>query len=107
MLFGVGNSASLSFSHKNCKMKVKLQRSADPMTPRLRQISTMQGMLDDLNEVVQMLDFDIAAAELKARAAKTADYPVLAMALASRRDKLRDTISLLEKRLARMQGLLN
>ena len=103
--FGAGNGASASFSSKNCKMKVKYQRSADPMTPRLRQIATMLAMVDDLNEVVRMLDFDIAAAELRARAAKTAEYSVLAMALASRGDNLRNTISLLEKRLARMQGV--
>lgn len=63
----------------------------------------MLEMMDDLNEVVRVLDFDIATEEVRSRAANS-DHPTLVRALASRRDKLRETICLLEKRLANIQG---
>jgi hypothetical protein len=63
----------------------------DPMTPRLRQISTILGILDDLNRIGRLLDSDIAH--------KVMPLPLLA-SLTERRGKLRETIGTLESRLA-------
>jgi hypothetical protein len=79
----------------NCRNEMKHQRHFDPMTPRLRQVATILGMIDDLNRVAGHLDCDIAAQEIAS--------PLLA-SLTSRRDRLRETLALLETRLADIRG---
>jgi hypothetical protein len=45
---------------KQCGLKMKHHRfQADPMTSRLRQMTTILGMIDDLNRTGRLLDFDI------------------------------------------------
>jgi hypothetical protein len=63
----------------------------DPMTPRLRQISTILAMLDDLNRTGRLLDYDITH--------KATTSPLHA-SLTERRAKLQETIGTLEARLA-------
>ena len=74
------------------------QRHFDPMTPRLRQVATILGMIDDLAQVARLLDCDIAAKEQRQRTA------LVLASLTSRRDKLQETIALLEKRLTEIRG---
>lgn len=69
------------------------------MTPRLRQVATILGMIDDLNRVTRLLDCDIATAENH----KQTELQLLA-SLTSRRDKVRETIAVLETRLADIRG---
>jgi hypothetical protein len=78
---------------------MKHQRHFDPMTPKLRQVATILGMIDDLDQVAGLLDCDIAAQD---RHKETA-LPLLA-SLTSRRDKLRETIAMLETRLVDIRG---
>ena len=78
---------------------MKHQRHFDPMTPRLRQVATIWGMIDDLNRVARLLDTDIASREHEQGPAS----PLLA-SLSSRRNKLRETIGVLETRLADIRG---
>ena len=65
------------------------------MTPRLRQISTILGMLDDLNRIGQHLDSDIAQNKLP--------LPLHA-SLTERRAKLQETIGTLEAWLALLRN---
>jgi hypothetical protein len=76
----------------NCRKKMKHQHRFDPMTPRLKQVATILGMIDDLGRVAHLLDDDIAS---KGRTG----LPLLA-SLTSRRQNLRQTIVVLEKHLA-------
>jgi len=76
---------------------MKHQRHFDPMPPRLRQVATILGMIDDLGRVSRLLDEDIAAANRPG-------LPILP-SLTSRRKKLRETIVTLENRLADIRGL--
>jgi hypothetical protein len=78
---------------------MKHQRHFDPMTPKLRQVATILGMIDDLDQVARLLDCDIAAQEDDQRTV----LPLLA-SLTSRRNKLRETIAMLETRLADIRG---
>jgi hypothetical protein len=72
--------------------KMKHHRfQVDPMTPRLRQISTILGMLDDLYRTGRLLDSDIAHKEMP--------LPLHA-SLTERRARLQETIGTLEARLA-------
>jgi hypothetical protein len=73
---------------------MKHQRHSDPMTPRLRQVATILGMIDDLGRVARVIDDDIAGN----------GRPPLNASLTSRRKNLRETILILEKRLAEIQG---
>jgi hypothetical protein len=70
----------------------------DPMTPRLRQISTVLVMLEDLNRLDQIIDSDIAGIEHKEPPA-----PIHA-ALTERRTKLRETIASLKTHLAYLRN---
>jgi hypothetical protein len=79
---------------------MKHQRHFDPMAPRLRQVATILGMIDDLNRVARLLDCDISIHE---ECHKEAALPLLA-SLTSRRDRLRETIAVLETRLADIRG---
>jgi hypothetical protein len=73
---------------------MKHQRHFDPMPPRLRQVATILGMIDDLDRGARLLDDDIAS---NGRA------PLIA-SLTSRRKNLRETIVTLEKRLVEIRG---
>ena len=68
----------------------------------LREDSTIRTRMDDLDRTMQMVECDIATEEQRARIFDRADakYPVLAMALATRRDNLKVTIAALKQRLA-------
>jgi hypothetical protein len=59
-------------------------------------------LIADIDRVVRILDSDIAAEEERARVFDRSDamYPILARALAARRDNLKGTIAALDKRLA-------
>ncbi|MCP4615629.1 MAG: hypothetical protein GY844_04240 [Bradyrhizobium sp.] len=58
-------------------------------------------LIADIRRVVAILDSDIAAEEEMARVSdvKLAEYPMVARALAARRDNLELTLASLEKRL--------
>jgi hypothetical protein len=75
---------------------MKHQRHFDPMTPRLRQVATILGMIDDLGRVARLLDEDIA------RMGRPTS-PVLP-SLTLRRKNLQETIVTLEKRLVDIRG---
>jgi hypothetical protein len=68
----------------------------------LREGSTIRTLMDDLNRTVQVVECDIATEEQRAGIFDRADarYPVLARALATRRDNLKVTIVALALRLA-------
>jgi hypothetical protein len=64
--------------------------------------STIRTLMDDLDRTMRSLECDIAAEEERAGIFDRADvaYPVLAVALATRRDNLKVTIASLGKGLA-------
>jgi hypothetical protein len=68
----------------------------------LREDSTVRTLMDDLDRTKQVLECDIVTEEQRAGIFDRADakYPVLAMALAMRRDNLKVTIAALKQRLA-------
>jgi hypothetical protein len=80
----------------NPRNEMKHQRHFESMTPGLRQVATVLGMIDDLDQAARLLDCEIAAQELNQQ--KTA--LALLASLTSRRDKLRETIAMLETSLA-------
>jgi hypothetical protein len=63
------------------------------MTSRLRQMTTILGMIDDLNRTGRLLDFDIQ------RSPDRSTYT----ALTNRRVNLQETIGILEARLANLR----
>jgi len=67
-----------------------------------KRIDQVEIVTDQLDRTVQFLDCDVATEEERARVSDRSDpaYPILARALAARRDNLRDTIAALEQRLA-------
>jgi hypothetical protein len=68
----------------------------------LREAAQVSALISDLDRAVRIINQDIAAEEERARVSERSHpaYPILARALAARRDNLRDTIAALEKRLA-------
>ena len=66
-----------------------------------REAAQTKGLIADLNRIVQIISADISAQEEEARISDPSrpEYPLLARALAARRDKLLDTIEALEHRL--------
>ena len=78
-----------------------LHRSETTRDATLKQVAVIQGMIDDLERSVQILSIDICNEEERVRVFNTSSpaYPVLAKALAARRDNLNLTIVLLAKRL--------
>jgi hypothetical protein len=81
---------------------MKHQRHFDASETVLREVAQIRNMIVDLDRSIQILDCDVANEEQRARVSDRSDtaYPILARALAARRDNLRDTIAALEKRLA-------
>jgi hypothetical protein len=68
----------------------------------LREDSTIRTLMNDLDRTMQVVECDIATEEKRAGIFDRADarYPVLAMALATRRGNLKVTIAALAQRLA-------
>jgi hypothetical protein len=83
-------------------MQMKHQRHFDASETVLREVAQIRKVIVDLDRTVQILDCDVATEEERARVSDRSDpaYPILARALAARRDNLRDTIAALEQRLA-------
>src|ERR1700740_1628415 len=80
---------------KQCGLKMKHHRfRADPMPSRLRQMTTILGMINDLNRTGGLLDFDIERSPNRSTHA----------ALTRRRAKLRETIDTLEARLTHLRN---
>jgi hypothetical protein len=71
----------------------------------LRETSRIGALIGDLDRLAQLLDYDIAAEEERAQVLTPTDaaYPVLARTLAARRDNLRATIAVLERRFTKVQ----
>jgi hypothetical protein len=71
-------------------------------TAALREDSTIRTLMDDLDRIRQVVECDIATEEERAGIFDRANarYPVLARALAMRRDNLKVTIAALTQRLA-------
>jgi hypothetical protein len=83
---------------------MKHQRHFDASDTTSREAAQISKMIGDLDRLVRTLDYDIAAEEERAQISDRSDvaYPILARALAARRDNLRDTIAALEPRLANL-----
>jgi hypothetical protein len=83
-------------------MQMKHRRHFDASETVLREVARIRKAIVDLDRTVQFLDCDVASEEERARVSDRSDpaYPILARALAARRDNLRDTIAALEQRLA-------
>jgi hypothetical protein len=71
----------------------------------LRETCQIGALIGDIDRLAQLLDYDIALEEERARALTPtgAAYPVLARTLAARRDNLRATIAVLERRFTKVQ----
>jgi hypothetical protein len=67
-----------------------------------RETAQTKALITDLDRIVQILNCDIATEEEQTGVSDRSrpEYPVLARALAARRDNLMDTIAALEHRLA-------
>ena len=67
----------------------------------VREVAVISKILADLVRTVQLIDFDIAAEEERARVSdrSAAKYPMLARTLIERRGNLKMTIAALERRL--------
>ena len=74
----------------------------------LREASQIRTLISDLDRIVQILNCDIATEEERVRVFDRSDvtYPLLAITLAARRDNLRDTIAVFERRLATIKAPL-
>jgi hypothetical protein len=74
----------------------------------LREAPQIRTLISDLDRIVQILNCDIASEEERVRVFDRSDvtYPLLASTLAARRDNLRDTIAVLEQRLATIKAPL-
>ena len=75
---------------------MKRQRHFDPMTPRLRQISTVWNMIEDLKRTIDLLGSHLATENDQRGGAEL----LLARAVTLRRSKLTQTVRTLEQRLA-------
>jgi hypothetical protein len=66
-----------------------------------REAAVITAMMDDLRRIVEILDFDVATEEERARVFDRSDalYPILARTLAARRDNLKLTVAALGQRL--------
>jgi hypothetical protein len=79
---------------------MKIQRHIGSGNPR-REAEQIRTMILDLDLIVQTLDCEIAAEELRAKRfdPENTTYPILAKTLTARRDNLIITIAALEKQL--------
>ena len=85
---------------------MKHQRHFDPSDAALREVWQISALIGDLERVVRILDCDITTEEERAGVSSPSNrsYPVVARALATRRENLKRTIAALEKRLASRPG---
>ena len=83
---------------------MKQQRHFDTSEAAQREAAQIWKMIVDIDRNVRMLDCDIATEEERAGISDRSDaaYPVLARMLATRRDNLKDTITVLEQRLSKL-----
>jgi hypothetical protein len=83
---------------------MKHQRHFDTSEAAQRDATQIRKMIGDLDRTVHFLDCDIATEEERAGISdrSAVAYPILARMLATRRDNLKDTITALERRLARL-----
>jgi flagellar protein FliJ len=67
-----------------------------------REAAQTRGLIADLNRLVEILNFDIAAEEQQARISDRShrEYPMFARNLVARRDNLLGTIAALQQRLS-------
>ncbi len=67
-----------------------------------REVAQISGLIRDLDRIVRIIDFDIAAQEEDAGVfdSSKAAYPITARMLRARRDNLANTIASLESRVA-------
>jgi hypothetical protein len=74
----------------------------------LREASQIRTLISDLDRIVQILNCDIATEEERVRVFDRSDVtcPLLAVTLAARRDNLRDTIAVFERRFATIKAPL-
>src|SRR3984893_10502999 len=74
----------------------------------LREAPQIRTLISDLDRIVQILNCDIATEEERVQVFDRSDvtYPLLAITLAARRDNLRDTIAVFERRLATIKAPL-
>jgi septation ring formation regulator EzrA len=72
-----------------------------------REATQTKTLIADIDRIVQILNADIAAEEEQAGIfdCSRPEYPVLARALAARRDNLKETIAALEQRLELTRAL--
>ena len=72
-----------------------------------REATQTKTLIADIDRIVQILNADIAAEEEQAGIfdCSRPEYPVLARALAARRNNLKETIAALEQRLALTRAL--
>jgi hypothetical protein len=86
--------------------KMKHQRHFDPNHFELREVARISALISDMDRRVRLFDCDIAAEEQRARVSDRLDpgYPMFARTLAARRDNLKETIAVLEKRLTSRQS---
>jgi hypothetical protein len=83
-------------------MQMNHQRRFDTSEAVPREVAQIRKVIVDLDRTVQILGCDVATEEERVRVSDRSDpaYPILARALAARRDNLRETIAALEQRLA-------
>ena len=83
---------------------MKHQPYFDTSKAAQREAVQIWKMIVDLDRYVQLLNCDITTEEERARISDRSDaaYPILARMLATRRDKLKDTITALERRLSKL-----
>jgi hypothetical protein len=83
-------------------MQMNHKRRFDTSEALPREVAQIRRVIVDLDRTVQILDCDVATEEERVRVSDRSDpaYPILARALAARRDNLRETIAALEQRLA-------
>jgi hypothetical protein len=76
-------------------------------TTSLRDVAVIRSMIADLRRSITILNCDIAAEEQRAEMVDAADprYPMLARTLGARRDNLKVTIAVLERRLATLEPI--
>jgi hypothetical protein len=83
---------------------VKHQRQIDASAAVVKEVWQTRTLIADIERIVQILNSDIAAEEEQARIfdPSQVEYPMVARALAARRDNLRGTIAALEQRLVNL-----
>ena len=71
-----------------------------------REATQIGTMLSDLDRTIQLLECDIALYETNARVKDSAyfGYPIAARTMAARRDNLKMTVALLERRLSDLES---